>query len=145
MPETLNILVVDDDLFWRDRAVAHVKSAVGKSAEIAKFYDSLPPRIHTSSTPEEAIDIILEYHPVLSLLDINLDRSDQKNRDGIELILIPSRAAGYRGKVLCSSSNPQYEHFALDSGADAFIVKGKLLANPEIITSLILKHITPSR
>lgn len=106
MPESLHMLIVDDDPRTRDALTAYLSALAGFGA-IRQACDGL-----------EAIDLLQSQPTDIVLLDIRMPRMD-----GLEAARVV-KAIWPQTKIIMLSMYPEYRAEAFESGADAFLVKG---------------------
>jgi DNA-binding NarL/FixJ family response regulator len=106
MPESLHMLIVDDDPRTRDALAAFLSVLDGIGAVLQ------------ASDGWEAIDLIQTQRTDIVLMDIRMP-----HLDGLEAARIV-KTAWPETKVIMLSMYPEYRAEALEVGADAFLVKG---------------------
>lgn len=103
--QPIRVLVVDDSRFFREFLRRGLLVELPPGSEIA-----------TAGEPFEARDRILDFHPDVMILDVEMPKMD-----GIEFLT--KLLAQYDQPTIIVTSEPRYQELALHAGAKGFFVK----------------------
>lgn len=78
--------------------------------------------LYVATATDEGLELITGHTPALTVIDVCLEPGNSHGTDGVDNILIPARAQGYFGRVLCMgfADNGDQIH-SRQQGADEFV------------------------
>ena len=103
--QPIRVLVVDDSMFFREFLRRGLLAVLPPGSEIA-----------AAGEPFEARDRILDFHPDVMILDVEMPKMD-----GIEFLT--KLLAQYDQPTIVVTSEPRYQELAMRAGAKGFFVK----------------------